>query len=183
MKLKQHKQMRLANFDYSQNGYYFITVCTKDMKQVLSDVCDSLSEPVASGFHARQNEDEPDVPGFNINPHIKLSEIGKTVDDTIQYMNSNYEFIKIKHYVIMPNHIHLIIAVNNPDAVVGRGSPTLHEYIKRLKTFTTKKYGQKLWQLGYYDHIIRNEGDLYNHIQYINENPKKWILGKDEYYV
>ena len=182
MEIKQRKQMRLKNFDYSQNGYYFITICTKDMKQVLSDIYNSLSEPVASGFHARQNEVKSATPGFNVNPQIKLFEIGKVVDDTIRYMNSNYDFIRITHYVIMPNHVHLIISVNNPNTVVGRGSPTLQEYIKRLKTFTTKKYGQKLWQRGFYDHIIRNEEDLYYHIQYINENPKKWIMGKDEYY-
>ena len=96
--------MRLLNFDYSQNGYYFITICTKDMKQVLSDVYNSLSEPVASGFHARQNEENPDASDFNFCPQVVLSEIGKDVDDTIRYMNSNYDFIRITHYVIMPNH-------------------------------------------------------------------------------
>ena len=104
MEIKQRKQMRLKNFDYSQNGYYFITICTKDMKQVLSDIYNSLSEPVASGFHARQNEVKSVTPDFNVNPQIKLFEIGKVVDDTIRYMNSNYDFIRITHYVIMPNH-------------------------------------------------------------------------------
>ena len=59
---------------------------------------------VASGFHARQNEVKSVTPGFNVNPQIKLFEIGKVVDDTIRYMNSNYDFIRITHYVIMPNH-------------------------------------------------------------------------------
>ena len=120
MEIKQRKQMRLKNFDYSQNGYYFITICTKDMKQVLSDVYNSLSEPVASGFHARQKEENTDASDFNFCPQVVLSEIGKVVDDTIRYMNSNYDFITITHYVIMPNHVHLIISVNNPNTVVGR---------------------------------------------------------------
>ena len=42
--------------------------------------------------------------------------------------------------------------------------------------------GIEIWQRGYFDHIIRNEEDYLNHLQYIEENPMKWLMGKDEYY-
>ena len=58
----------------------------------------------------------------------------------------------------------------------------ISKFVSAFKKFTNKEADANLWQRGFHDHIIRNEEDLYYHIQYINENPKKWIMGKDEYY-
>jgi REP element-mobilizing transposase RayT len=54
--------------------------------------------------------------------------------------------------------------------------------VTALKKFTSKQIGSNIWQRSYYDHIIRNEEDYIAHMQYIDENPKKWLMGKDEYY-
>ena len=164
MELKQRKQMRLANFDYNQSGYYFITICTKDMQCLLSSVvgADDLGSP-----------------------HIELKSCGKIVEKNIAVMNNIYNNMNVESYVIMPNHIHLLIHIFNGLQGSPRSStPTnlISRFVAAFKKYTNKEADGNLWQRGFHDHIIRNEEDLYNHIQYINENPKKWIMGKDEYY-
>lgn len=52
----------------------------------------------------------------------------------------------------------------------------------QLQKLVTKEIGVSIWQASFYDHIIRNEDDLCTHLQYIEENPKKWLMGKDKYY-
>ena len=88
----------------------------------------------------------------------------------------------IDKYVVMPNHLHCIIVLE----MGGHGSPPLHEIIKQLKTYTTKRYNEiynstneKLWQRNYYDNVIRNESDYREIWQYIDDNPTKWA--DDEY--
>ena len=79
----------------------------------------------------------------------------------------------------MPNHIHLLIEINNQTG--GHGDPPLQSIIGQLKSYTTHKYGKQLWQRSYYDHIIRNEEDYLNVWEYINSNAQKWT--GDKYYI
>ena len=92
----------------------------------------------------------------------------------------------------MPNHIHLIVEIceKSGNGMPGAAFPTvrqpakmlLSDYVGTLKRFCNKKIGQNIRQSSFHDHVIRNEEDYLYHIQYITENPKKWIMGKDEYY-
>ena len=137
--------MQVLNFDYNQNGYYFITICTKDMQCLLSSVvgADDLGSP-----------------------HVELKNYGKIVEKNINLMNDIYKNMNVESYAIMPNHIHLLIHIFNSFQGSPRSStPTnlISKFVSAFKKFTNKE-------------------DLYNHIQYINDNPKKWIMGKDEYY-
>ena len=159
--LPARKHNRLNNFDYSQNGVYFITICTKDMKCIFSQI-------VGRG--------DPDA------PQIILSEKGKIIEKNIKIMNGVYDKIKIKKYVIMPNHIHMIIDIENGASRLPRPTVNISNHIGTLKRFCNKEIGENIWQTSFYDHIIRDEEDLYYHLQYIEENPRKWIMGKDEYY-
>ena len=59
-------------------------------------------------------------------------------------------------------------------------TPTVSQIIRMMKETVTKQVGQKIWQKGFYDHIIRNESDYLRVWQYIDENPAKWP--EDEYY-
>lgn len=164
MDMKNRKPTRLKDYNYSENGAYFITICTKDMQRILSTV-------VGDGA--------PDV------PLLTLSEYGKTVEDEIIKMNGIYDNLNVSAYVIMPNHIHFLIVINNAQGTSGAPSPTnsvVAKYVSTLKRMTNKKCGVDLWQRSYYDHIIRDDEDYVMHLQYIDENPKKWLLGKDEYY-
>ena len=155
------KPTRLREYDYSSNGKYFLTICTENMEHILSSV-----KNVGEGLRAL--------------PIIELSDIGLEVLKSIEYTNSKYENICIEKHIIMPNHIHLLISIESQSG--GHGDPPLQNIIRDIKSYTTHKYGSTLWQRSYYDHIIRNEEDYLFHIQYIEENPKKWLIGKDEYY-
>ena len=159
--LPKRKSLRLKDFDYSNSGAYFITICTKDMKCILSRICD----------------DETEFVGADI-IRTRLSKYGVVVDKAINDIENHYDNIIVDNYVIMPNHIHIILIIRNQG---GRmvSAPTV---IGSLKRYVSKQIGEHIWQKGFYDHIIRNEEDYLYHIQYIDENPKKWLLGKDEYY-
>ena len=158
MELKKRKDMRLQNFDYSSQGAYFITFCTKDKKKLLGHI-------VGEGLCAL--------------PSIKLTQIGKKVDEGINYINNNYTGVAVDKYVIMPNHIHLIIRLETG----GDRTPPLRvcDIIGRFKSYTSYNYGEKLWQRSYYDHIIRGEMDYMEIWEYIDKNPHKW--NEDELYL
>ena len=169
MEAKNRKPNRLSGFDYSQTGAYFITICTKDRQCILSQITDG-----------EKKYDENVGEGLRALPQVKLSDIGKKVEQSILFIETTYGCYRVARYVIMPNHIHLLITKSHPAG--GHGDPPLQDMIGRLKSYTTKQYGSILWQRSFYDHIIRNEQDYTEHLQYIDQNPTKWLLGKDEYY-
>jgi REP element-mobilizing transposase RayT len=179
--LPQRKNIRLRDYDYSSPGYYFITVCTNNKQHLLSRIVDAglhiksdnLTETVGGGFHA--------------GPQIKLTPIGKKVAETIDYINCNYPNVEIDKYVIMPNHVHLIIILKQ-SLSGGRGNPPLHKIIGQFKSYTNKIFNElnrstneKLWQRNYYEHIIRNQQEYDQILEYIDTNPQKWY--EDQYYV
>ena len=151
MNLPKRKPTRLINYDYSGEGSYFITVCTHQKQNILCDI-------VGEGLCAL--------------PIIKLTPIGEAVKESIKYIACNYDNISVDKFVIMPNHIHLLIS----NQTGGRGDPPLQIYdiIGNFKSFTTHRYGKILWQRSFHDHIIRNEGDYLKIWNYIDTNPQKW---------
>ena len=151
MKLPNRKPTRLRNYDYSSEGAYFITICTHNKQKILCDI-------VGEGLCAL--------------PSIRLTEIGKIVERAIEYIDNNYEGVSVDKFVIMPNHIHLIIK----NQTGGHGDPPLQVYdiIGRFKSFTDSKYNNKLWQRSFHDHIIRDEKDYLKIWNYIDTNPLKW---------
>lgn len=152
--LPQRKPTRLPQFDYSQNGCYFVTVCVKDKKPILSRIVggDAL-----------------------IAPQIKLTEIGMIVDKHIRRINTVYTDITVENYIIMPNHIHLLLFIDGYDGGTLRAaSPTnLSTVIRSLKTFVTKEIGQSIWQRSFYDEIIKNEAHFQRAWEYIQYNALK----------
>ena len=88
-----------------------------------------------------------------------------------------YEEATVSGFVIMPNHVHLIIETSENNKI------GISRYIGLLKRMSNKESGNNLWQKSFYDHIIRDDDDYYYHLQYIEENPGKWLMGKDKYYV
>ena len=110
----------------------------------------------------------------------KLSEIGQIVEREIAIFTKIYNSIRVDKYIIMPNHIHMILVI---DYEVGRTqfAPTISRIVKQFKGAITKQIGYSIWQRSYNDHIIRNKEDYLRIWQYIEENPAKWT--DDEYYV
>ncbi|MBO5382986.1 MAG: hypothetical protein J6A30_01665, partial [Ruminococcus sp.] len=90
----------MKNFDYSRNGLYFITICTKDRTPYLSEI-----RGVGDGVL--------DV------PKIKIKKYGEYVKEQINEINSVYEKIKIIKYVIMPDHVHMIIYIFDDNKMFG----------------------------------------------------------------
>ena len=163
--MNDRKSTRLKDFDYSSSGVYFITICTNDMKCCLSVVGDGALDV----------------------PQIKLSEYGRIIENEILKMNGIYDNLNVDYYVIMPNHVHLLLVVTNAHTKGTSRAPSptnsvVARYVSTLKRMTNQKCGVDIRQRSYYDHIVRNEEDYLYHVQYIEENPRKWIIGKDEYY-
>ena len=122
-------------------------------------------------------------------PSVELSKYGKAVEENLMRMKTIYNDVEIDSYVIMPNHIHLLLKVNGnsfePNGAPRSSPPTntVSKFVSAFKKFSNKDCGMSIWQRGFYDHIIRDDNDYVLHLQYISENPKKWLIGKDEYYI
>ena len=171
------KQVRLKTYDYSSNGYYFITICSKDRQNIFCQISQNIDNPVVTGLAPVNNE--------NIN--IKLSKTGTIINDQWHKIPDQFENIDIDEFVIMPNHIHGIIIVNkkseaSPDTTISNiigsfKSKSSIEYLKYIKQ-NNKNISGKIWQRSFYDHIIRNEESLKSIREYIRYNPSTW--DKDE---
>lgn len=165
MELPKRKHIRLPDYDYSRNGAYFVTVCTKNRSHILSQVVVG--------------------PDALIGPYVQLTETGRIVEQIILRTEQAYPLVKVEHYVIMPNHIHLLLTLNSgpvraPGPTKGEYSPALPQIVKALKGLTTRVVKCSIWQSGYYEHIIRDENDFLARWQYIDQNPARWA--EDEYY-
>ena len=101
--LPKRKPNRLKSWNYDNDGAYFITICVKDRKQILSKICVGGDDPGAL--------------------YVELTPYGYIVDKNIKTMNCIYSNIKITDYVIMPNHIHCIIHIKN-NGRSGTPAPT-----------------------------------------------------------
>ena len=157
---------RLKNWDYTSNGYYYITICTKNRIHYLGNI---------------------------INGRIILSKIGKIANQFWLEIPNHFPFVQLDKFVIMPNHIHGIIIINKsniqtpkfyeethpykkmetprlgyietPKLGVSTGKPgdlgmIINQY-KRICTIKSRKINPCFeWQPRYYDHIIRNNQDL-----------------------
>jgi REP element-mobilizing transposase RayT len=155
MELPVRKENRLKDFDYNQSGAYFVTICTNKRKNLFwSYVGAAIGRP-------------QDVP---------LSLCGRITDQTIKDVSSHYHAITVDHYVIMPDHVHLLLQIHSDSNGRPLAAPTMATVINQLKGTVSKKVGFPVWQKGFYDHVIRNQAD-YNAIwEYIEDNPQKWAV-------
>lgn len=162
MKLPDRKPTRLKEYDYSTPGAYFVTICVQNRKLLLSTIT------VGDGL--------PDVPENN------LSDYGKIAEKYINQLNEFYEHISVDKYVVMPNHIHLLLSIPEQTSTgkfgtSGTPSPTnstIAKFVSTLKRFCNNEYGKNIWQRSFHDHIIRGEKD-YNMIwEYIDTNVVRW---------
>ena len=152
--LPKRKRLRLKNYDYSQAGYYFITICVKNRENILSKI-----ENVGSS---------------NARPKNILTEEGKVIEKHIKEIEIMYQNIVVDEYIIMPNHIHMILIINQKEKV------TISRIVQQLKGKITKKLKYSVWQKLFYEHIIRNEKEYLLVKEYIKNNPYNWK--NDTYY-
>jgi REP element-mobilizing transposase RayT len=144
-------------------------------------------------------------PDALIGPIPELTEYGQIVDKVIQNTSCAYDNITIPKYVIMPNHIHILLMIHSDtggpmrasgpttgdspmrasgpttgDGPMPSSGPTLGMVVRAIKTLTTRQIGETIWQNKFHDHIIRDDNDFLGYWQYIDGNPAKWA--DDEYY-
>ena len=161
--MRKRKTIRLENADYSSTGMFFLTICTKERRCILSHI---VGTGVLDG------------------PEIELTRYGKIADKYIKQINDFYEHISVEHYVIMPNHIHLLLFIK-PNGKGPSGTPvptiqnsTVSQFVSTFKRFCNKDAGESIWQYRSYDHIIRNHEDYVEHVRYIYDNPIRWRFDK-----
>ena len=140
------------------------------MSGIADDDCVQMAAVMEGG---QAKTDNPDV------PYAELTAYGQIVKQQFETMNGLYENIKVNHYVIMPNHIHIIIFIKNPGNGRMISAPTRLVVIGQMKRYASKTAGISLWQKSFYDHIIRNYSDYLEKWNYIDSNPAKWA--DDEY--
>lgn len=142
------KPNRLKHYDYSLPGYYFLTICTKKMQHVFGKVLNNL---------------------------VELSSFGKTALDCLLKTSFIYDDVEIDEFVIMPNHIHLILIIGTYQKTEDRSKMRVSKIIQQFKMAVTKEIKKNdsfqfpIWQRYFYDRIIRNEKELYNIRKYIQE--------------
>jgi putative transposase len=157
------RSIRLKDYDYSQTGAYFVTVCTKDRGCLFGEIADGL---------------------------MCLSPLGKIVQACWDDLPRHYPHVESDAFVIMPNHIHGIIVLGagsiaragfKPAPTVTDKRHSLAEIMRAFKTFSSRRINERhnspgtpVWQRNYYEHVIRNEDDLAEIREYITDNPLKW---------
>ena len=176
------RSIRLKGYDYSQPGYYYVTICTQKRECMFGDV---------------------------VNGVMELNDAGRMIENMWHKLENRFMSAEACIYVVMPNHIHGILIIKkqyvgaNPCVRPGRYPdnsffsqtyrliPTLGRMIQWFKTMTTNEYIRgvkenrwksfdcRFWQRNYYEHVIRNEYELENIREYIAGNPLKW--SEDEY--
>ena len=152
--LSIRKKNRLSSWDYRSHGAYFITICTQNQVQSLcSIVGDGLPVP---------------KPAWNIAEHY------------IRQIPLKYPNIQVQKYVIMPNHIHLLLFVNELNGA-GTQKSSVSDVIAWYKYQVTKTVNQdsgtiskRFFQRSFHDHVIRNERDYQRIWEYIENNPGRW---------
>lgn len=154
----KRKHPRLKHYDYARTGAYFITFCTKDRRCVLSSVGRGALAP----------------------PQVALTPYGEIVDELIQKIPLVYSGTFLEHYVIMPNHVHLLLRLDMDDGGAGAPRPTVSAVVGGIKSLSTRKIGTTIWQASFYDHVIRDDNDFLRVWTYIDANPAKWA--EDCYY-
>lgn len=137
--LPRRKNIRLKYYDYSQEGMYFITICVKNRTELLGKI---------------------------IGNRINLTEEGILAKENIKKIEKIYSNIKIDEYVIMPNHIHIILKIDSKNGI------TISRVIKQYKESITKKIGYTIFQKLFFEHIIRNEEEYIQIKEYVQDNVK-----------
>ncbi len=158
------RRMRLKGYDYSQPGYYFITICTHNRQHLFGDIA---------------------------NETMALSPAGTMLDTLIPEAEDRFSSVTFDCYVVMPNHLHLLMglavrttdkpAVDNlSDVIRWIKDASVRRYSLGVRTNGWDTYREQLWQKGFHDHIVRNERELETIRAYIATNVEAWE--KDRFY-
>jgi len=161
--IHHRRSIRLREFDYSSSGGYFVTTCVQNRECLFGNILDDVTF---------------------------LNDAGMLVESVWNGLTERFPSIGFDAFVVMPNHVHFIVDIAEPDGKegVGQGSragqgraPTLDRIVGAFKSISAaqvnhllSRTGQPLWQRNYYERVIRNETELNGFRDYIIHNPLKW---------
>ena len=167
----RRRSLRLQGHDYSTPGAYFITACTQNRLPLFGQIVDSK---------------------------MAVNRLGAIVEDCWARLTDHYDNVALDAFILMPNHVHgvLIIEDDLPDVGAGwkPGLPSamiskrhgIPEIVRAFKTYSARKINEMraadrppVWQRGFYDHVIRGEGELNRVRTYIMDNPRRWSEDPD----
>ena len=157
MDLPKRKPTRLSYYDYSTPGAYFLTLCTQDRRCILSSI----------------------VGGGALDaPHTQLTTVG-TIAQKYILSGNNIPGVPVDKFVIMPNHIHMILfvdetACSGPSKAPAPTNAMIPHFVSAFKRFCHRDLGEAIFQRSYHDHVIRGDEDYLKIWQYIDSNPAKW---------
>ncbi len=171
--LPKRKSTRLKDFDYSSVGAYFVTICTRDRMQILSEIVrsDLAITDETNGYSVGEGLAPPEY-------SVVLKPCGEIVKEQLDLIEKRFLNVTVEDFVIMPDHIHAIIFLHENTGGASP-SPTLNDVVCAFKSLTSrsckKQYGvEKIFQRSSAEHIIRDREDYETRRQYIYENPMKW---------
>ena len=161
----RRKNLRLSGYDYSLPGAYFVTIVTHNRAPLFGEVGGD---------------------------YVRLSEQGQMIERFWQEVPKKFPTAELFAYVVMPNHLHGIVLLNErPDEEGGHTGPPLHAIIDWFKTMTTNAYyravkagraaelERRLWQRSFYDRVIRGDTEWERITNYIHANPVRWAEDKE----
>lgn len=171
MNLPERKNIRLRQYDYSSLGVYFVTVCALNKRNLFWD--ESKSRVSAKSCN-----------------EIVLSYVGSVIEKTIKGIPEHYADTYVDKFIVMPNHIHLLLRIGCSDngrplvvptrEIKDNNHPTISRVMQQMKGIVTKEVGFPVWQNQFYDHVIRNQKDYDEKWTYIENNPMNWE--RDDFY-
>jgi putative transposase len=165
--IHRRRSIRLRGYDYSKDGFYFITLCTRERVMLFGDI---IKE---NGCFQK----------------MVCNELGKIVAEEWVRSSSIRKEIRIDDFVVMPNHLHGIICIrgrgDRPVAPTrdrpGPKPKSVSSFIAGFKSAATLRVNQTrqspgtaVWQRNYYEHIIRNKAELEKTREYIHTNALNW---------
>lgn len=153
MELPKRKQNRLTEYDYSMPNAYFITICTQNRKNLFCENVGAITDRLCN---------------------VPLTNLGKIVQQSIEDIPRYYPSVSVVHFVIMPNHIHLLLQIQTDADGRSLIAPTISTVVRMMKGAASKQAGFSVWLKGFYDHVVRSQRDYLDIWNYIEGNPGKW---------
>ena len=159
--LPKRKSIRLSQYDYSSPGVYFLTICTEQRKNYFW--VGELDLEVFDWHLVGANCVRPQ--------NLPLSTIGKIVYEALEEWNDTYDTVTLPAFVIMPNHLHIMVEIAVSEYGRPQVAPTVDRMVKQFKGVVTKDVGKAIWQKSYIDHVVRGKMDYNAIMKYIYDNP------------
>jgi REP element-mobilizing transposase RayT len=164
-KIHQRKSIRMKGFDYTQPGYYFVTICCQNKECLFGDI---------------------------INGQLMLNIAGEMIKQVWVETLTGFSNTRLQNHIIMPNHFHGIIQIVGAESISAQSGEsadipvviqsfkrnTTIKYINMVKRKLLPSFNKRIWQRNYWEHIIRNEESYKVIVDYIENNSANWLQDK-----